>query len=367
MAWYNDIGWWTGATQAREAADAQNEIKRAAGASAVAGADTLAKAQESGFAAQLPWLLKAIEQLQTEYAGRQGMLQTGLQGGLAELTKGEADIRAAAAAQDAAKMGNVREGMNLDRTTLTDFMNRVLAAQQPQQTAYERMIQTSLNPLLGALSGQSQLPISGYAQTQLADTNRQIQAAMQKQGLGGSSMATAQTVAGRNRVIGADQENQRNLLQQMLTAGLSGAGLQGQTLTAFGQKLGGLGERLGQVSPTDLTSLLAGIGRDRAGVHQRNTELAQSAKSGLPEAFGSMGDFYNRQIVNPATTRAGGQAVNIQQIGSQVVPQSQGGIGTLTDLAKLYGTVTTGFGGGSGGSISSTLGKTFLPGYPSAW
>lgn len=353
MAWYNDIGWWTGDTQRREAADAANQQSLTAAGMAQTGAESLAKVMESGFASQLPWLQRAIDQLQQEYQGRQGAIGSGVQQAIGAVNQGEAAMQQAAAAQDAKKLGLVREGMGLDQSTLQNFLNQTLASQSPYAAGYQQLLGQSLAPYLAAISGGQGLPVSGMAQQSLADTSRSLKAAMQKQGLSGSGMAAAQEAAARSRVINEDQQSQLARYLQNIQLGLGGANLTANAIAPYAQAMGNLGSRLSSVNPYDVASEMSRNAQSRANTYNQATQMSQSAQSGLPQAYASLGDFYYAQKVNPESVRRQGTNAYAQAYGSQAIPQSTSGLGLIGDALQVYSGLKGAFGGGSGGSVSN--------------
>ena len=367
MAWYNDIGWWTGDTQRREAAEAQNQQALQAAGMQQGAAENVAATMEGGFAAQEPWLQRALAQLQAEYAARQGSIGSGLAASLGFIDRGEAGMRQAAQAQDAQRLGLIREGMGMDRSTLSSFLAQALGAQAPYAGAYQQMVGAALPQVLGAMQGTARMPLSSLARLQQEDTARSERAAMQRQGLEGSGMAAARSADANRRIAAQDEQRQMDRWMSMLTQGLGGANLTSGTLATYANAIGALGSRLGAFNPYDVASQVGTMGRERAQLQDRATQMSQSAKSGLPEAYGNLAQFYYSKMVNPATVRAGGTNAMAAAIGNQVVPQSTSGLGLIGDALKLYTGVSGAFGGGSGGTVSNPGWYKNMPMSAEAW
>ena len=355
MAWYNDIGWWTGDTQRREQADAYNKAQMTAAGTQNAAFENLAKAQEAGFAAQEPWNTKAIQQMQDEYNQRQGMIASGVQNALNALSGGQNATTLAAGAQDAARMGAIRQGMNLDMNTLSQMLGMSLGTQQPYAAASQQLLSTMLPALLSSMGygNGPGLPTSQLAQLQMEDSDRKQRAALQRQGLEGSGMAAAQQAATRRRVLAEDQQNQWNRALQMLTQGFQGQNMLSGTINQYASQMGQIGNRLGAFTPYDLASQYAQTAAQKANQISRGAEMAQSVKSGLPEAYGQLGTFVNTKLTDPARTRLSGMLGIAGAQSNTAIPQSTSGFGLLSDAFKLYAGAKGAFGGGSGGSVSS--------------
>lgn len=330
------------------AVERQNEATRLAGAQTNAQYQGLAGSQEQAYDAQLPWLQKIMDWMLQNQGEKQGIInsQTGRQE--ASINQTLSDTLAAGRSQDAQREKLVREGMSQDTSTLQGFLKQALASQSPFQAAYQQLLQSSLPLYLGAISGQSQLPVSGMAQTGMSDASRQIQAAMQKQGLGGSSMAMAQNAAARNRILQQDQENQLGRLQQNITTGLGGASLTSGTISPYAQSLGSIGNRLSQVPVFDASQQISAAGNARTNLYGQSTNAMLGSLADLTGILGDMGNMAYARIANPAQTRATGSMAVINANNNAGQNQAPTFLQTLGSIGQLYSQFS-GFGGGGGG------------------
>jgi hypothetical protein len=245
----------------------------------------------------------------------------------------------AARAQDAQRLGLVREGMGMDRDTLTSFLNRVLASQAPYQSTYDQLTKTGLGALLGGNP-----PLSEWAKIQQEDASRADRAALQRQGLEGSGMAAARQQSINRRIAAEDRQTELARAMQMLTLGLGGANLQAGTLNNYATAMGAFGNRLSQVVPYDQASQMTTSARSLADLYSgKGTRLA-GLDSQIPQTYSNLGTLYNQQITLPAATRAGGTDAYAQAFGNQIIPQKTGGLATLSGLIDLYSAGKKAFG-----------------------
>jgi hypothetical protein len=339
--YWND---WTGKTDADRAKENAMNI----GQSTNAAYNDFAGAQQQGYATLIPYLLKAFEQQKSDLGQRMGLYQGAEDKSLASIQQGLTDQGMAARGQDAQRLGLIREGMGQDTATLQGFLQQILGAQAPYQQAYGSMLQASLGPLLGAMSGQSRLPVSGLAQQQLGDSSRSVNAAMQRQGLGGSGMAAAQDAAARSRIINQDQESQLARFQSMLNTAMGGANMTANAISPYASALGNMGNRLSSFNPYDMASSIGNAAKARTDLYgntaDRQAESIQQAN--LAQHYGTLGTAYAGQIMDPAATQMTGRINNINAQGQAGAITGPTGMSTLGELIKLYGS-TQGFNRGN--------------------
>lgn len=361
-------GAWDDITGTSAARKQQKGIQEA-GAATQGAYNTYADAMKQAYGVMEPYARGGYEQAQKTLAEQLGLYGGAQQQALQALQGGQA--QAAQSAKDAAAKQEalVREGMGMDRATLQAMLSQALGMQSGASGAYGQLLSTALPALLGAARGTSQMPLSSAAQLQMGDTTRQLQAAMQRQGLGGSGMEAAQLAAARRRVAAEDEQRQYERMWQMLQTGLTGQQGLSNLVSQYAGPMGQLGSRLSQVKPADLTELYYRGGQNIADIYgntaSRQAQAMQAAN--LPSQYQSLGQFYGQQIMNPAQARLQG-TLGLTQANAQA-SQIQGPsfLQSVGDIAKIV-TGLSGLGGGGGsygyfGSPGSWSSEPYSYGY----
>ena len=290
------------------------------------------------------WDERTLSELLKEYGRRREDLTGGTASAQQYLQSGY--DRAAQAERDryAQQLGLTREGMAMDRATLSGFLNQMLGATGGASGAYGQLISASLPNILGALSGTGRMPTSASAQLQLEDTARRERAAMQRQGLEGSGMATAREAAARRRVLAEDEQNQYARMLQALTMGLGGQQQAAQNLQPYAQMMGGLGARLQQVTPMNLANIYERQATGQSNLAQGLGTSLAGLQSGVPQQTSQMGTNAVQNLYNQANARfMAPQAASqfAMQMSQLQPPSTLSKIGsfasTLNSLSSLFG------------------------------
>lgn len=347
--------------------------------------------------AQMPWFLQAMQEYQNNYqtgrndllrgqdqgeaALRQGLggglnaLGIGLQGGLGQLAQGGQNATLAELLRYTQDLGNTREGMDIDTKSLNALLQQSLASVSPYMEASQKMLGV-LPGMMGEMGmGGAGLPQSLGAAIQMADSNRIVQNAMQRQGLSGSGMEAAQMANARRRVLADDQQAQWGKANDLLKTGMSGANLGSQVMSNFIQPLGSIGNRLGQVKGMDLSGTMADLGKAGATLYNnygnqgaslyqnygdqssnlagRFAELLSKGAwaNQMPEWLSNMGTTTYNNILNPAgvTLQQGSNSADAQALIGNV--QHPGLLDTAGKIASIGSSL---FGAPSGGTSTYT-------------
>lgn len=330
----------------KTAADRQKENYMNVGRATASAYEQMAKAQEAGYADYEPWLQQALAQTQGDLAQKLGLYDTSAGAAEGALRSSVAEALRAIQEQDARKLGLVREGIGMDRATLSSMLERTLAAQSPYAATFQKLIDTALPTLTSGV-----VPLSEMAKIRQEDTARMDRAALQRQGLEGSGMAAARAAAANRRIAAEDEQSQIARAMQMLQMGLGGSNLQSGILERYASMMGGLGGRLSNVPIGDASGLQAGLGERLAQIYGTTAQQKAGAisQANLPQAYAQMGQFYAGKRTDPAATRLQGTLGNVQAQGQAGAVQAPTFLQTLGDVVKLYGAFS-GMGGGGGGS-----------------
>ena len=354
----------------KTATDRQKEALQQGGAAMAGNYENYAKAMEQAYAQMMPYMQGGYDQAQQSLAQQMGLYGGAQNQAIAALLAGQNQAIGAAQQSSGKQEALVREGMAMDQGTLQQFLQQALAAQAPYASAYGSMLSTALPQLLQQFQGgYAPGQMSDAARLQMEDTSRRQRAALQRQGLEGSGMASAQDAAARRRIMAEDEQRQYQRWQDQYarSLGLVNQGLSGQNLTSgllgqYASQMGQLGNRLGGVKVADLTNLYGQTGRDIAEVYGGTASKQAQAmqQANLPGKYQSLGEFIGQKTMNPAQARlqgALGQTQANTQAGTVQGPtflQSLGQIASIgSSLAGMFGGGgTTGY-FGSPGSWSS--------------
>ena len=349
--YWND---WTGKTDA----DRAKENAMNVGAATASSYEQYAKEIERALASAAPWIQRGFDQTRADLAQRLGWYGDAESASLGALAQGLEREKAAGAAQDAQRLGLIREGMGMDRLTLEKFLAQALGAQAPYAGAYQQMVGAALPQILGAMQGTSRMPLSSLAQLQQEDSARSLRANAQRAGLEGSGMASAQTAAANRRIAAEDEQRQMERWLSMLTQGLGGANLTSGLYNTYAQSLGNLCNRLSSFTPYNMAGAYGQAALNQANIYgstaNRRAESLQQAN--IPQQYGIMGEMASRQIMAPAGARMQGTLANISAQGQAGAIQGPTFFSSLGDLVKLYGS-TQGLNLGGGGSNQGYFGQ----------
>lgn len=278
-----------------------------------------------------------------EYQLGRSDLSGGVDRAIGALDAGERAGVGAANLEYERNMANVLAGMGIDRDTIMQLMGKYETAQQPYQDASITQLKAALPRLLGMMGmpgGEGGYTPSSLANIQLADAQRLVKAAAQKRGLGGSSMETAQNIAARGRVLGADEQLVFKRLQDMIASGMLGQQFAGAGAEKFAQQLGGLGARLSSLRAPNISDIYNKAAQGRADLYAGLGEKLATLKSGVPDAIAAAGQNQAQNILNTGKIRydgAGLQSGYINQSGGIQAPSGLTTLGQVADIASTIG------------------------------